>query len=78
PSYVEEFVRIGLLREPLNRWLIFRITYKAQKEADLPTKLPEIIKKPDWQRNFKDHDKTTRGGMTAIEAIERDELNSDL
>jgi hypothetical protein len=49
------------------------IAQQAQREAALPTKLPEQVKKPGWRRDFKAHDKTTRRAMTAVEAMERDE-----
>lgn len=52
---------------------VIRIAEQAQSEAGLLTKLPEQVKKPGWRRDFKDHDKTTRRAMTAVEAMERDE-----
>jgi hypothetical protein len=52
---------------------VIRIAEQAQSEAGLLTKLPEQVKKPGWRRDFKNHDKTTRRAMTAVEAMERDE-----
>jgi hypothetical protein len=50
-----------------------QLAEQVQKKAEVPTKLSKQVKKPDWRRNFKEHDKTTRRVMTAVKVIERDE-----
>ncbi|KAF7513291.1 hypothetical protein GJ744_009712 [Endocarpon pusillum] len=56
---------------------IAQLAEQVKKEAELPTKLPERVNKPGWRRNFKDHDKTTRRAMTAVEAMEKDEQRAE-
>jgi hypothetical protein len=56
---------------------IVQLVEQVQREAELPIKLPEQVKKPDWRRNFKDHDTTTRRAMTAVETMERDEQQAE-
>jgi hypothetical protein len=56
---------------------VVKVAQQAQREAALPTELPEQVKKPGWRRDFKAHDKTTRRAMTAVEAMERDEQRAE-
>lgn len=56
---------------------IIQSVKQVQREAELPTKLPEPVKKPGWRRNFKDHDTIKRRAMTAVEAMERDEQQAE-
>jgi hypothetical protein len=56
---------------------VVELAQQAQREATLPTELPEQVKKQGWRRNFKEHDKTTRRGMTAVEAMEREEQRAE-
>jgi hypothetical protein len=34
--------------------------------------MPDIVKKSEWKRQFKSHDKTQKRLMTGAEAVERD------
>jgi hypothetical protein len=57
---------------------VMKVAQQAQREADLPTEIPEQVKKPGWRRReFKKHDKTTRRVMTTVKAIERDEQTTE-
>jgi hypothetical protein len=50
------------------------LAQQAQREAALPTEMPEQVKKPGWKRrDFKQYDKTTRRAMTAVEVMARNE-----
>jgi len=42
------------------------------QEDDLHTRMPDIVKKSGWKRQFKSHDKTQKRLMTGAEAAERD------
>jgi hypothetical protein len=42
------------------------------QEDDLHTRMPDIVKKSGWNRQFKSHDKTQKRLMTEAEAAERD------
>ena len=42
------------------------------REDDLHTRMPDIVKKSGWNRQFKSHDKTKKRLMTGAEAAERD------
>jgi hypothetical protein len=50
-----------------------KVAQQAQREAALPTELPEKVKKQSWRRNFKAYDKTTCRVMAAVETMKRDE-----
>jgi hypothetical protein len=56
---------------------ITELAQQAQREAALPTELPEQVKKQGWRRDFKAHDKTTCRAMTAVEAMERDQQRAE-
>jgi hypothetical protein len=57
---------------------VMELAQQAQREAALPTELPEQVKKQGWRRrDFKEHDKTTRRAMTVVEAMERDEQRAE-
>jgi hypothetical protein len=56
---------------------VVQIAEQAQREAGLPTKLPEQVKKQGWRRDFKKHDTTRRRVMTAVEAMEREEQRAE-
>jgi hypothetical protein len=51
---------------------VTELAQQAQREAALPISMPEKVEK-QGRRDFKQHGKTTRRGMTAVEALERDE-----
>jgi hypothetical protein len=42
------------------------------REDDLHTQMPDIVKRPGWNRQFKSHNKTQKRLMTRAEAAERD------
>ena len=42
------------------------------QEDDLYTRMPDIVKKSGWNRQFKSHDKTQKRLMIGVEAAERD------
>jgi cellulose biosynthesis protein BcsQ len=42
------------------------------QEDDLHTRMPDIVKKSRWNRQFKSHSKTQKHFMTGAEAAERD------
>jgi hypothetical protein len=42
------------------------------QEDDLHTRMPNIVKKSRWNKQFKSHDKTHKRLMTGVEAAERD------
>jgi len=42
------------------------------EEDDLNTRMPDIVKKPGWNRQFKSHDKVNKRLQTGAEAAERD------
>ena len=42
------------------------------QEDDLHTRMPDIVKKSGWNRQFKSHDKTKKRLMTGAEAAEHD------
>jgi hypothetical protein len=44
---------------------------------DLNTRLPDIVKNPGWNRQFKSHDKANKRLMTGAEASERDAEQRD-
>jgi hypothetical protein len=42
------------------------------QEDDLHTRMPNIMKKSGWNKQFKSHDKTQKRLITGVEAAERD------
>jgi hypothetical protein len=50
--------------------------HKLQND-DLNTRLPDIVKNPGWNRQFKSHDKVNKRLMTGAEASERDAEQRD-
>jgi len=56
---------------------VIRLGQQAEKEALLPTEMPEKVKKPGWQKQEKAHNKTTRRSMTLVEALEQRERQED-
>jgi hypothetical protein len=42
------------------------------RDDDLHTRMPDIVKKSGWNRQFKSHDKTQKRSMTGAEAAEHD------
>ncbi len=44
---------------------------------DLHVRMPDIVKKSGWNRQFKSHDKTNKRLMTRAEAAERDANNRE-
>jgi hypothetical protein len=50
-----------------------QLAEQVQKKAEVPTELAKQVKEPDWRRNFKEHDNSTRRVMTAVKTTERDE-----
>lgn len=56
---------------------IVQLVEQVQREAESPTKLPEQVKNPVWRPNFKHHDAITRRVKTAVEAMERDEQQTE-
>jgi hypothetical protein len=45
--------------------------HKLQND-DLNTRLPDLVKNPGWNRQFKSHDKVNKRLMTGAEAFKRD------
>lgn len=72
-SSVKSVCKVGLSRRASLSSEQGLIEYAQElQEDDLHTRMPNIVKKSRWNRQFKSHNKTLKRLMTRVEAAERD------